>query len=512
METVEISKCNESFIRLNASASVQREIAAHFTHKMSGWQYTPAGKNKLWNGDVHFYNAKTHQLPLGLYSKLSEYCKHNDLQLVFNANEEYSRIIDTPDVDYEDVVEFVDSLKISNANGLLQVRDYQYDAIYQCIKNKRMTAISPTASGKSMIIYAIIRWMLEHNPESKILLLVPQTQLVNQMWSDFDEYSLQNGWRIEDHCQKLYSGKSKELKSQVLITTWQSFNPLLKDKTQSAEILQSYTSIIVDEAHTSKGNVLKTILERSIHADYRLGFTGTIDQRPEAKISALTVEGGLGPVYVVTTTKQLILDGSVSELHIKAIVVKYPTEKAELIHRASYQDEIEWLVTNNKRNAYLMSLAKNLSGTTIMLFNKRDTHAKLIYSALLKSATKPVYYIAGDVKVTDRELIRLQANSEDCIIVATYATCSTGINIPGIENVMFCSPSKSYTRVLQSIGRGLRLRSGKTACKLYDIIDDLRLVVNDKETNRNYAYLHGLERLSIYKHQKFDISFGSYQL
>jgi hypothetical protein len=145
METVEISKCNESFIRLNASASVQREIAAHFTHKMPGWQYTPAGKNKLWNGDIHFYNAKTHQLPLGLYSKLREYCKYNDLQLVFSANEEYSRIIDTPDVDYEDVVEFVDSLKISNVHGLLQVRDYQYDAIYQCIKNKRITSISPTA-------------------------------------------------------------------------------------------------------------------------------------------------------------------------------------------------------------------------------------------------------------------------------------------------------------------------------------------------------------------------------
>lgn len=513
METVEVIKCNETHIRISATASIQREIAIHFTHKMPGWQYTPAGRNKLWNGDIHFYNARTHQLPLGLWNKLQDYCKDHELNLQFKPTDEYANLIDHPKIDFDSIIEFVDSLKICNSQKLLEIRDYQYQAIYEAIKTKRITLVSPTSSGKSLIIYSVIRWMLEHNPESKILLLVPQTQLVNQMWSDFSEYSLQNGWNIADHCQKLYSGQSKDLKSQVLITTWQSFSPLLKDKELARDMLQQYRSIIVDEAHTSKGTVLKSILEQSIHADYRIGCTGTIDQRPDAKITALTIEGQLGPVYNVITTKKLIEDGSVAQLNIRATVIKYPAEKCAILNKATYQEEIDWLVENKRRNAYLMTLASKLTGTTLMLFNKRDSHAKLIYTALNKSAIKPVYYIAGDVKVDDRELIRLQANTQDCIIVATYATCSTGINIPGIENVVFCNPSKSYTRVLQSIGRGLRLKDGKQACNLYDVIDDLRIISSDnRETRRNYSYLHGLERLSIYKNQKFDISFDSYHM
>jgi superfamily II DNA or RNA helicase len=356
-------------------------------------------------------------------------------------------------------------------------------------------------SGKSLVLYAIIRWILETDPDARVLLIVPNVTLVNQMFGDFKDYSSHNGWNVDANCQRLYSGLSKELSKRVLISTWQSFAKISKDKVNGPKILSLYRGVICDEAHLAKGIEMQSILEKCTHAEYRIGATGTIDTNQNAKLNVLQIEGFLGPLHRVITTKQLIDTNQVSGLNIKALVLKYSAEECKLIKSADYQQEVKWLVDNKKRNAFLTKLALSTDGTTLLLVNHRDTHAKVLVEELLKVSKRPVYYIAGDVDADERERIRQVANTEDCIIVGTYQTMSTGVNLPNIRHVIFGFPSKSCIRVLQSIGRGLRLHKDKTHMVLWDIVDDLRV----KKTE-NYAYQHAIERLTIYRKEQFDIS------
>ena len=507
MTTVSIHKINECFVKVLSEPSVESDIRDYFTFKVPGHQFSPKFKARLWDGTISLFNIRTKLLPIGLYNRLAEYCKDNGITIEFVSNDNFTAVTEPSDIDIKDVKDFVDSLNIWSKNGPITPREYQLDAIHRSIVDRKITLISPTSSGKSMIIYCIIRWILEEDPDARVLLLVPSVSLVNQMMGDFREYAGQSGFNVDTTCQKLYSGQNRELSKRVLITTWQSFTKIANDKSIGPKVLSLYRGVIADEAHTSAGKEMQSILEKCVHADYRIGTTGTIDN---SKIHQLVIEGFLGPIYRVTTTRELMDQNQVSNLKIKALILKYPLEVAKFVATAKkedrkskpmeYQDEIKWLITNQERNDIIRKVSLSLSGTTLILVRNRDTHAKVLYEQLKESAKKPVHYVAGDVKADARELIRLTANVEDCIIVATYQTMSVGVNIPNIRNVIFGSPSKSAITVLQSIGRGLRLHADKEHMTLIDIIDDLRY-----KSRENFAYLHAIERLTIYKKEQFEI-------
>jgi superfamily II DNA or RNA helicase len=456
----------------------------------------------MWDGNISLYNIKTKLFPIGLYPRLKSYCDENSIDLVFKKDDRFDTISDIDeDLSIEEIKSFVNDLNLWSKNGPITAREYQLDAVFKAIKNKRLTLVSPTSSGKSLLIYCIIRWILDEIPDSRVLLLVPNVTLVNQMFGDFREYSSQNGWDVDKNCQKLYSGLSKELSKRVLITTWQSFTKIANDKVNGPKILSLYKGVIADECHTSKGKEMQSILEKCHYASYRIGTTGTIDTSADAKVHTLQIEGFLGSIYKVITTKELIDTNQVSNLKIKSLVLKYTEDECKLIKTAEYQEEINWLIENPERNKFLIRVALAAEGTTLLLVRNRDTHAKVLYEKISEISKRPVYYVSGNVSADEREKIRQTANKEDCIIVATFQTMSTGVNIPNIRNVIFGSPSKSSITVLQSIGRGLRLHSDKTHMTLYDIIDDLRY-----KKSENYSYVHGVERLSIYRKEKFDIS------
>jgi len=498
MITVSVHKVNESFIKVFSDQSTESDIKDYFTFKVPGYQFSPKYKNRLWDGTISLFNIRTKLLPIGLYNRLLTFCKDNDIEVEVVPTERFSCIQEDIDVDLTDIKDFVDSLNLWSKSGPITTRDYQLDAIHHSIINRRATLISPTSSGKSLIIYCIIRWILEEDPDTRILLLVPNVSLVNQMMGDFREYASQSDFNVDTMCQKLYSGQNKELSKRVLITTWQSFTKIANDKVNGPKILSLYRGVICDEAHTSKGAVVQSILEKCVHSTYRIGTTGTIDNN---QIHQLVIEGFLGPIYRVTTTKELMDSSQVSSLKIKALILKYPEEDAKFVKKLEYPDEVKWLIINDNRNRFLVNVARSLTGTTLLLVRNRDTHAKVLYESLKTLSDKPVYYVAGDVSADAREIIRLTANVEDCIIVATYQTMAVGVNIPNIKNVIFGSPSKSSITVLQSIGRGLRLHSDKDFMTLIDIVDDLRY-----KSKENYAYLHAIERLTIYKKEQFDIS------
>jgi superfamily II DNA or RNA helicase len=213
-----------------------------------------------------------------------------------------------------------------------------------------------------------------------------------------------------------------------------------------------------------------------------------------------------GAVEKVVTTKELIDKGTLSEFNVKCIELDYPDEVKKLHKDDKYQDEVDFLVRNESRNRFLRNLAMSLNGNTLMLYQFVEKHGTILHgeiqNAIKDSVEKDrkVFFVSGQVDGDAREEIRhIVEQEENAIIVASFGTFSTGVNIKRLHNIVFCSPSKSRIRVLQSIGRGLRTGEGKEVATLFDIADNLAW-----KSKRNYTLDHFAERIKMYNEEKFD--------
>jgi superfamily II DNA or RNA helicase len=361
-------------------------------------------------------------------------------------------------------------------------RDYQVDAVYDALRYNRKLLISPTASGKSLMIYSIVRYFVEK--EHNILLIVPTTSLVEQMYKDFEDY----GWNAEEYCHKIYSGKEKSTNKNVVITTWQSIYNLPRS------FFENFDVVIGDEAHQFKSKSLVGIMTKLDNTKYRFGFTGTLDGSQTHK---WVLEGLFGPSYKVTQTKELIEKGYLSKLQIKVLLLKHNEHQFD-----EYEEEIQYLITHDKRNNFIKNLSLDLKGNTLILYSRVETHGQPLYEMINSSATKDrkIFFVYGGVDAEEREKVReITEKENDSIIVASYGTFSTGINIKNLHNVIFASPSKSRVRNLQSIGRVLRKGENKNKAVLYDIADDITY-----KSKKNYTLNHLIERIKIYNEEKFN--------
>jgi superfamily II DNA or RNA helicase len=239
-------------------------------------------------------------------------------------------------------------------------------------------------------------------------------------------------------------------------------------------------------------------MNKSIQSEYRFGTTGTLDG---TQVHKLVLEGLFGPVHKVITTHELQENKTLAKLNIDIILLKYNEEFCQPTETRSYQDEIDFLVTYEKRNKFIANLAVHQTGNTLVLFNLVDRHGKVLRDLIhdrLKDG-QHLFYVSGETKTSDREAVRnIVEKHKNCVILASLGTFSTGINIRNIHNIIFASPSKSQIRVLQSIGRGLRMSDDRSDTKLYDIADDLHW-----ESKKNFTLLHSMERIRIYKSEKF---------
>jgi superfamily II DNA or RNA helicase len=485
-----VEKISEVYIRIYGDASCEQELELFFTYEVPGAKFTPKFKARLWDGKVRLYSLIRKTLYVGLYPYLVEFCNRNGYELTFQANNDYNSILDKEDISKPKMDEYVESLNMYARGQPIPARDYQLEAIYHAVSNNRTVLLSPTASGKSFMIYCLIRYHLEYN--RKTIVVVPTTSLVEQMYSDFEDYSTHNNWSVKDNCQKLYSGFTRTVTSNVLITTWQSIYKQPKDWFEQFEV------IIGDEAHQFKAASLVTIMERMQHVKYRIGTTGTIDNK---KLNQLTLEGLFGPVHRVTTTKELMDSGRVVPIDINCLVLQYKEEVKKACKEHDYNAEMQFIIANEDRNRFISNLAINCKGNTLVLFQYVEKHGAILFDLIKnKVPDKNVYFVHGGVDTLDREDIRKNTElGDNTIIVASYATFSTGINIPSIENIIFASPTKSKIRNLQSIGRGLRLKEGKNHLKLFDISDNLQY-----KSRRNHTLNHFIERVKIYSEEKFD--------
>lgn len=492
---ISIRKINNSWIHLSSEdRSLEMDLKGNFTFKAPNYQHSPKYKARIWDGTISLYNIGSKRIPAGLLPHIIGFCIRNKYDYVLD---DALKVENTQtDVTREEIKEFVESLNVHSRGEKIIARDYQLECIYQTIKQKRIVNKVPTSGGKSFIIYCVMRWLLEKS--LRFVLIVPTVALVNQMLYDFKDYSSHNGFSVEKNTHKLYSGEAKEFIKPILISTWQSINAVRKANKKLFTVFNTYDAVCIDEAHQAKSTALNEILSEMTNVEFRFGTTGTIDN---TKINKLSIESNLGPIYTAITTKELIDRKEVSQLTIKALVLKYPVEEAKAIKGLDYQTQEDYVTSHPARTNFITNLACSTDGPTLVLCSKVEKHAIPLYESIKAKSKRPVYLVVGKVDADAREEIRLLANKEDCIIVASYGTMSTGVSIPNLRYVLFASSTRSMTRVCQSIGRGLRLANGKITMILIDIVDNLSY-----KKKMNFAMEHFEERLKIYQEEKFVVN------
>tara|TARA_B000000557_G_scaffold246749_1_gene230071 strand:- start:1143 stop:2603 length:1461 start_codon:yes stop_codon:yes gene_type:complete len=477
MVDVVIHKLNEVHLKIEAEPHVDYELRDHFTFEVPNAKFMPQYRGRNWNGEIHLYDLRSKRLYVGLLDRLVSFCVNREYKFKFEDNKYYGSPFEINEhISREGVKDYLAS--ITN----LKVRDYQLEGVYDALRRNRRLLISPTASGKSLMIYAIVRYFVSKN--QKILLVVPTTSLVEQMYKDFEDY----GWNPDSYCHRIYSGKEKSNEYPVTITTWQSIYKL------DRQFFVDYDVVIGDEAHLFKSKSLISIMTKLEHAKYRFGFTGTLDGTQTHK---WVLEGVFGPSYKVTRTAELMESGHLAKLDIQCIVLKHPPQKFEV-----FEDEVQYLIGHNQRNTFIKNLVLDLKGNTLVLFQRVEAHGKPLYDLINESVVgdRKVFFVHGGVDTQEREEVRYIVDTEEnAVIVASYGVFSTGINIRNLHNVVFASPSKSRIRNLQSIGRVLRKGNNKTKARLYDISDDCSY-----RSKKNYTLNHLIERIKIYNEEKFN--------
>jgi len=503
MDVLKIKKKNEVFITVDCDSGVAQELSEFFTFFVPGYKFMPAYRNKFWDGKVRLFNTKDRTLYAGLVPYLKEFAEVRKCELEFLDDNYYGRIDSEILIQDTELNQFIQDLNLYAHGKQIEVRDYQLDAVVQVLTHTRKLLLSPTASGKSLIIYILLRWYLskiKRQHYEKVLIIVPTTSLVEQMYKDFGDYSTNDDtWNHEESCHRIYSGKERiNVQQEVIITTWQSIYKM------PPTWFEPFRMVIGDEAHNFKAKSLSSIMEKLRDCKYRIGTTGTLDGTQTHK---LVLEGLFGPVYQVTTTKALIDSDALSELEISILLLKYDDKYCQELKKKSYQEEIDFLVSYIPRNKFIRNLALAQEGNTLILYNYVEKHGKPIYDMIQKkllesarpSAARKLFFVSGSVETDERERIRsITEGEKDAIIVASMGTFSTGINIRNLHNIIFASPSKSQIRVLQSIGRGLRKADNNQGTKVFDIADDLHW-----KKHRNYTLDHAAERIKIYSKEKF---------
>ena len=480
-----ISKANEVFLKIDSEPHIEYELRDHFTFEVEGAKFMPQYRNRNWNGEIHLFDMRSKRIYIGLLDRIISFCQRHDYTYKFVDNEYYGAPFEINDgISYEGVKDYMNSICSHSP------RKYQVEGVYDALRHNRKLLISPTASGKSLMIYSLVRYYVDKG--QKILLVVPTTSLVEQMYKDFEDY----GWDADSFCHRIYAGKDKTNEHPVTITTWQSVYKLERS------FFEDYNVVIGDEAHLFKSKSLVSIMTKLHHAKYRFGFTGTLDGTQTHK---WVLEGLFGPSYKVTKTDELMKQGHLSKLDIQCLVLKHPPQKFEV-----YNDEIEYLISHEQRNKFITNLTLDLKGNTLVLYSRVEAHGAVLYEKInnSKRIDRKVFFVHGGVNAEERELIReITERENNAIIVASYGTFSTGINIKNLHNVIFASPSKSRIRNLQSIGRVLRKGNNKVKATLYDISDDCT-----HNSRKNYTLNHFIERIKIYNEENFNYEIITVQL
>lgn len=473
MTTITIKPVNSVYIKVFCERGIAAEISEHFTFMVPNAKFNPKFKDKMWDGKIRLFNVNTRLIYRGLLGKIQEFAADREYTVVLdgitNSKNDFSQL---------EAEQFVASLK---KPPHIKPRPDQIKGLRTAVREGRGLLLSPTGSGKSFLIYMITAYY-----RKRTLIIVPSIGLVSQMASDLAEYGIPS-----DALHLITAGVDKTIQAPITITTWQS---ILK---QPQHWYDKFGLVIADEAHQYKAKAMTTIMHNTVNVEHKFGLTGTLDG---IQVNSLVIEGLFGSITKLISTSELMDDGKLAKLKIKCVVLDWPAHVRKSHTKSTYQEEYSYLISNPHRNLFITKLVASNKGNTLVLFQRVEDHGDLLHDLLKEMCEDRVHYVHGKVDKDEREEIRqLVNNTTGQIILASYGTFSTGINIPNIDDIVFASPSKSKIRVLQSIGRGLRMSERKSSATLIDIADDLSW-----KSHQNYTLDHFAERVNMYNIEMFD--------
>lgn len=476
MKDVHLEKINEVYIRVKADPNIKMELNDKFEFYVPNYQYMEKYKLKIWDGKIRLLNMKNGMIYLGLAYEIKKWCKENDYSISYDDGIFPTEKYDV-DIGYK-LAEKYDAEYLPY--------DYQNQIVSHMIAFKRALFLSPTASGKSFAVYLLSRYYVEK--KKRVLIICPRTSLVGQMAKDFEDYNKNRPLELHE----IREGSEKRNDCDIVISTWQAI------QNQEKDWYKEFGAVICDEAHQFQAKTMKSILENTVSIEYKCGLTGSLDDSLTHKY---VLEGLFGPVLRVATTKELIDRKIVAKPIIKCSVLKYSDENRKRISSYKFQKELDFIVKNEKRNKFIKNLAHNIEGNTLILYEFVEKHGNVLLPLLREKNSLRIHYVHGDISADERNEIRaICEESDNNIVLASYGTFSTGINIKRINNIIFSSPYKSKIRLLQSIGRGLRMIPGiKEKVDIYDIVDDFQY-----DGKMNYAIKHFLKRVEIYDREEFE--------
>jgi len=432
--------------------TTRKRLVDKFKYEIPGARFTPAVRLGRWDGKVAF-------------AQLSGSTYINLLPEILPWLDEAGYDVEVNDLrDYQTQFEFTELTETSfshkkwppghpAAGESVVFRDYQVGILNEFLKNPQSIQEVATGAGKTIMTAALSASV---EPYGRSIVIVPNKSLVTQTEADYMNMGLDVG---------VYFGDSKELGRTHTICTWQSLNIMLKQtqnseaKVEIGDFVDGVVCVIVDEVHMAKADALKTLLTGVFaHVPIRWGLTGTIPKEDFARVSILC---SLGPVVGRLTANELQEGGHLANCHVNIV------QLVDHVEYADYQSELKYLTETSARLDYIAGLIKrvNDTGNTLVLVDRIAT-GKL----LVEKLGDRVVFVSGSTKAKDRkEEYDEVAISDDKIIVATYGVAAVGINIPRIFNLVLVEPGKSFVRVIQSIGRGIRRAQDKDHVEIWDI-------------------------------------------
>lgn len=484
-ETIKVEKIDEVHMKLITDAGILQEISEFFSFRPSGYQFNPKFKARVWDGYIRLVTPFKPFLYIGLLDQLKEFAKLREYELDIDKE-----LLDEENVPDDYGYELAEEVGIK-----LKLRDYQNDYIVNAIRHKRTLSLSPTSSGKSLVIF-LLQQHYWRAFQHRTLIIVPTISLVHQMAGDFIDYGCD-----PELIYKIQGGVDKNTTKPIIVSTWQSLQKLPK------EWFDQFRVVIGDEAHLFTGTAIKGIMERCTEATYKFGLTGTISS--SSKTHRLVLSGLFGPIKKFVTTKNLIDSGTVADFNIKGLVLGYPKETKDAFRtnikkiqkEKRFHAEKEFITNNEKRNLFIRNLVWSLENqNNLILFELVEKHGKVL-EPLLRKEGRTLHFIYGNTPGEKRERIRHliendQNKNHD--ILASYGVFSTGVSLKRLDNLILASGSKSEIRILQSIGRTLRKGNGADKATLYDLTDDL-----SHGSYSNYTLEHFKKRIEIYSSEQF---------
>ena len=503
-ETIQIYDYDANYIYVECTdEGFLSYLSDSFTFQIPHYkaQHTKAYQNGTWDGKIRFFNKRKSLLHRGFLSDMVRLIRESKiLKCTYIDEQLYPEIKKNTEMG-KDLIAYIKQEIMPMLAEDIEMRKYQARAFVEAIKNLRKLIICPTSSGKTFIMYMILRFYIDCvlEEDEKVLIIVPSLSLIQQTYKELSNVYDVDGFLMNNiHC--IYEGQKKNSKKKIYLSTHQSIAKLKPD------YFEKFRLVMVDEVHhlNDDSDNIRNILLKCVNAIFRVGLTGSLSNIETAK---MTARAFFGKIYKVISTKELERQGHISKSKIYVVNMKYNNYKKTVMNVKSennYMKEIAFISEFEPRNKKIIDIISKRKGNKLLLFN-RVKHGKQLKKFIEEKGIN-YHFIDGKTSGEKREEIRLKMEEEDdTILLASWQCVATGFSVKKLHYVAFCSTFKAQIKNIQAIGRGLRKHPNKDKVIILDFVDDMRLKGNKKGMRlRNFLYKHSLVRQELYFKEEFE--------